>query len=361
MRVLVLNVDALRPDYLGPYGCEWVSTPTLDRWAAAGVVYDWHFADSPDPAASASWRTGRHPLVPGPTGDLLTDLRTAGVRTARVGPPQNGGGWEIDVAVARDGEPLMLKPPRRALRKVLEQLGDAADALVWLDVDAMLPPWAPSAEAVGELFEVGEDEEAPEPWTDLLPERVAADDDAAIDRLQRTYAAAVASFDASLDRLLVDCAKRGWGDDATWVLTAGRGFPLGEHGAVGFAAADLHEELAHLPLLVRRPHADRAGERVATLTQPADVGAQLRSFFGLPGGDVTPRDRAVIGLRRGERVSWGYRTSTRYLLLDDRPEGDRRLFVKPDDRWEVNDVRSRNLDLVEELEAEFREYLAPGQ
>src|SRR5205809_7553044 len=85
MRVLVLNIDGLQLAYLGPYGCEWVRTPTLDRWAAAGIVCDQHFADYPDPAVMPGWRTGLHPLLPGPATDLLADLRAAGVRTARVG------------------------------------------------------------------------------------------------------------------------------------------------------------------------------------------------------------------------------------------------------------------------------------
>ena len=38
MRVLVLVVDGLQAAYLGPYGNEWIDTPTLDQWAAAGVV-----------------------------------------------------------------------------------------------------------------------------------------------------------------------------------------------------------------------------------------------------------------------------------------------------------------------------------
>src|SRR5262245_3971131 len=64
MRVLVLTVDGLQPAYLGPYGNEWVPTPTLDHWAASGVVFDWHFADSPDlDSARRSWRSGRHSLA----------------------------------------------------------------------------------------------------------------------------------------------------------------------------------------------------------------------------------------------------------------------------------------------------------
>src|SRR5207248_2581533 len=95
------------------------------------------------------------------------------------------------------------------------------------------------------------------------------------------YSAAVACLDASLGKFRDDCAKRGWGDDCVWLLTAGRGLPLGEHGAAGFSAAELHEELVHVPLLLRWPRGEHAGLRVAALTQPADLAPTLGALFGL--------------------------------------------------------------------------------
>ena len=58
-----------------------------------------------------------------------------------------------------------------------------------------------------------------------------------------------------------------------WILTAGRGFPLGEHETIGFAAGELHEELVHLPLMLRWPNVEHAGERTSALTQPMDLAA----------------------------------------------------------------------------------------
>ncbi len=404
MRVLVLTIDGLQPAYLGPYGCEWVPTPALDRWAAVGVVFDQHFSDHPDPAAArAAWRSGR-PQLPrvtpasgdsGGAPDLPSDLRNAGIRTARVGPPLSAdspfaAGWDIDLPAGRDADdPCGLKPTRRAVRQTIERLSDAPNALLWVEIDALLPPWRPSDEAIAEFFadepdedeaeavdEAGASETPPpeplEPWTDPLPDRIAPDDDRTFERLQRTYAAAVASFDAGLEGLLKDCTKRGWGDEAVWLLTSERGFPLGEHGPVGFAAADLHEELVHLPLMLRWPHAEHAGLRTSALTQPADLAPTLRELFGLlaPGGeegqsgkslvglargeDGPLRDRLINGRRVGERELWGLRTAEWYLLLDDSgAEETRRLFAKPEDRWEVNDIRPRRLELAEELEQEL--------
>src|SRR5689334_15884510 len=249
MRILVVVVDGLQSAYLGAYGNEWVATPFLDRWAAEGVVFDQHFADRPEPvAARKAWRTGRHPFAPGTTSaDLIADLRAAGVRTARVGPLLTAGepcagGWVYDIPAARDpDDPLALKPTRRAVRQAIEALGDARDALLWIETEALLPPWQLSEEAVVEYFEEPseDDRETDEgaettpkdvltPWADPLPERIDPNDDRTFERLQRTYAAAVTSFDTGLERLLSDCARRGWGQDALWILTSERGYPLGE-------------------------------------------------------------------------------------------------------------------------------------
>jgi hypothetical protein len=47
-RALVIVVRGLSPAMLGAYGNEWIHTPTIDRFAARGVVYDQHFASDLD-------------------------------------------------------------------------------------------------------------------------------------------------------------------------------------------------------------------------------------------------------------------------------------------------------------------------
>src|SRR6266478_4898787 len=87
MKVLVIVARGLNAGYLGCYGNAWVETPTLDRLATEGVVFDRHYADCPSPeGACRSWRTGRCPLPvaegasPAPSpADLLALLREKGV------------------------------------------------------------------------------------------------------------------------------------------------------------------------------------------------------------------------------------------------------------------------------------------
>ena len=38
--VVLILVDQLRPDFIGPYGADFIQTPNLDSLAADGVTFD---------------------------------------------------------------------------------------------------------------------------------------------------------------------------------------------------------------------------------------------------------------------------------------------------------------------------------
>jgi arylsulfatase A-like enzyme len=366
MRAAVLMVNGLQPAFLGAYGCEWVPTPTIDQWAANGVVFDNHFSD--------------RPLLPlsGRMTETLAALRAAGVRTAFVGPGEgDAGAWDIRLTSKRDSGPIELKSTRRTVRQAVKHLGTAPDALLWIEIDALLPPWTVPVELLADFFgtdsDADEDDEAAdseeaaalEPWIGEPPDRIDADDDESIRRLQRTYGAAVVSLDSALGRLRKDCDKLGWGD-AVWLLTSNAGIPLGEHAAVGMAGTGLHEELVHLPLLLAWPGGEHAGMRVAELTQPSDVLATLAELFGHPtpavglgqlargeGGAI--RTYASCTMNSPRVSTWSVRTREWYLLATDAPQVTRRLYVKPDDRWEFNDLAQHHAETVAELEKIYRD------
>ena len=124
---------------------------------------------------------------------------------------------------------------------------------------------------------------------------------------------------------------------------------------------------------MRWPGGEHAGLRVRELTQPPDLAATLRELFGLPGPAAVAvttaqsllplardaggpvRSRAVCVREREGARDWGIRTLDWYLLAADGPEAARRLYVKPDDRWEFNDVAKHHPDTVSQMEQVYRE------
>lgn len=402
MRLLVIAPRGLNLSHLGCCGNRWIDTPNFDRLAAEGVVFDHHYADRPDATgACRAWRTGRHffphptPVpVAEPTPDLLELLRSAGVRTvlildeSRPAPAEFAAGWDEVVCVpaeAEEGTPL-----ERSLEATVEavnQLDPSGRWLVWLDLGTTLPPWDVPAEFVARYFdkppEEDEEEEETEPGLDedytlapLLkptPGPLDPEDDATIMRAQRSLAAAVTYLDSGLG-LLREHLKV---DDLHLIVTTDRGQSLGEHGFLGAVGAAPHEELVHLPLIVRTPDASRAGLRVAALTQPVDLFATLLELFGaqvpinhgqsllplLRGEREQVRACACSGHQAGGEIVWSLRTPEwAFFLPVTSPSAEGalpapRLYLKPDDRWEVNDLLHHHLELADELEQTLRQYV----
>jgi arylsulfatase A-like enzyme len=389
MKVLVLAVPGLHLGYLGCYGSDWVRTPSLDRLAAQGIVFDQHYADCPSPSPliqgpadggpNRSWWTGRYrfPGLEGQDempaeepGQLFPLLDAHGIGTARVIAP----GRFKDARQASS-----LRFPIKKVREALAHVECHDHWLLWADLPDLAPPWRVPAEDLSPYFpeEAGKDEELLTPWTDPPAGFLDPADGTARERLQATYAAAVTYFDAQLGLLLKELDAHAGQEDLMLVLTADRGLALGEHGIVAGYRPWLHEELLHLPLLIRLPGGAEAGRRIAALTQPVDLFPTLLNAFGLAPGEVHGRDLlplmrgataqvrpyACAGLALGGAVEYALRTAEWALLLPVQAildEALRRpqLYVKPDDRWEVNNVLQQHLELVEQLEQKLRGFVA---
>lgn len=400
MKVVVVNARGLHLGYVSACGNEWIETPALDRLAAEGVVFDNHVADQPDPAgARRAWRGGRYdfphpeerPAVPESSADLVRLLKDAGVVTSliidtdRESPANFSDGWDVVMEAEADDEATALEYALEGAGQALESLAETDSWLLWLELAALLPPWEVPEEFLERYLaeQVEEDEEADEseavalaPLLDPSAGPVDPHDDLTFVRLQRSYAAAVSYLDAGLDLLLKELEERGLLDEVLLIVTTDHGLPLGEHGVVGLCRPWLHDELTHLPLMMRLPKGEQAGRRVLALTQPVDLAPTLLAAFGLPaapvhGHDLLPlargpvakvRDYACSGLRVGKVIEWALRSPEWAFLLPlrgDSGEAARsaQLYVKPDDRWELNDVLQHHPVLSEHLEAVLRGFV----
>jgi arylsulfatase A-like enzyme len=349
MKVLVLHGSALHLGFLGCYGNTWVATPNLDSLAAESVVFDQHFAEELTAQPDAT-----PPILP------ILDLQ--GI-TAEWVSAMSEPGAQGDAA---------LEYTLAAALTSLEKLFAQDRWLCWVDLPSLQPPWHLSQDQA-RCYLGGAEEESWEPLLQPTLGPIHPDDLELWERLRCTYAAAVDWLDSGVGLLCDALRQRGWLDELMLVFTADRGLGLGEHGIIGDVRPWLHEEVVHLPLLIRQPGALDAGRRSFALTQPADLLATLLDWLqvGMPshlqGQSLGACLRGDTDVVRAECRShwmvagieeWALRTNEwAFLLPGPSPEPISRgpqLYVKPDDRWEVNNVVQHHQELAEELEKKWR-------
>ena len=411
MRAIVFAIRGCPAGWLGAYGNEWVVTPHLDQFAAEGIAFDRHISDCPDPeAAGQAWLHGSRVLEQLQVADVRTVVLRAN-HTDTDTPASFYDGWgEVFDARPQEEDTSPLDHFIRSLPSVLDRLANVPRWLLWVEVDRCLPPWEVPQDVFDAYIEDLFEEEEPTPRVEVQEreaDELATDDEDEDDEpepipvkrdpvpawhnpttgwfdvedlpswelLHRSFAAALTTFDADLGRLFTMFRDRGVDQSATWFITADRGYPLGEHGLIGYHRPWLHEELVHVPLIVRLPNAEEGGRRVTIFTQPADLMPTLLAAHGVAseatdGVNLLPHLRgetrdvrpfACSGFVQESASEWAIRTPEWAYLLptsahpDDDDPREPLLFEKPDDRWEVNDLRIRNLGHADDLEKLLRE------
>lgn len=381
MSTIVLTIRGFHAGYLGCYGNDWVQTYALDQLSAQSMVFDSHFANVPDPeAAEKSWRDGRRNLHPEKDAssnviDLITQLQQHHVPCALLTEQQANtsfrSGWD------HVHEIPLNEDLRTASRELIQLLPEGDPWLLWIDLHSLLPPWNVSEESLAAYFappEEGDEEATLEPWFDPSPGMLEEDEDQRFLqylRLQSTYAAAVTGLDnrlASLFEVLVDVPQDLW-----LFLTSDHGLPLGEHGMMGLAKPTLHEEAVHLPLIVQSPTLVEGGH-VPALTQSADLMPSILESLALPipetvqGRSVIPLldvdapshfEQIILRASDSEKGMLGLRKLDWAFLVPEsmEEEGNATLFIKPEDRWEVNNVIQQHAEQAEEWERFLRNEL----
>jgi arylsulfatase A-like enzyme len=314
--ILLIVLDTVRRANLGVYGYARATTPSIDRRAREGVVFDRAVATAPWTLPShaslftgrsagslgADWRT---PLVTGPR-TLAEALGAHGYVTGGFVANMLYATWEsglargfvhyddypmtpslvlLHSAIARTGIMAQITrdhSPRgivRALRSfnlrparfplyVERPANSVTDAfLAWQPTVGSRPFFA-----FLNYMDAHEPYHAPEPWAT----RFRGSATQPIDR----YDGAIAWLDHEVGRLLDSLQKRGVLDRTIVVVTSDHGQQFGEHHLTSHANS-LYLPLLEVPLLVRYPQAAPAGARVAALVTLRDVAATLLDLSGV--------------------------------------------------------------------------------
>jgi len=375
MNVLVFVLDRLQAGYLGPYGNTWIQTPAFNRLAWQSFVFDQALIDSPQlEYLYRSYWQGWHPLCPkAPPANrrsLISAVGKSGLRTTLISddpqisrlphaeqfdelctldPP-----WRIETAEEVEQAHLA-----RCFVEVIERLEAAREPFfLWCHLAGLGTVWDAPLSWRRAYHEQGDPDV---PASAQVPEgRLSADPDPdELWGISQSYAGQVSLLDSCLEAFLEFFDAAAAAKETLLVLTSARGFPLGEHGRVGSCDGALYGELVNVPLLLRFPQGLGAACRSPALVEPADLWATLWQWCRLGPLPHAPtalsllpvvrqetdllRDR--LGLR-GLQNERAIRTPAWYF----RSAGEAELYAKPDDRWEVNNVASRCLEVVECLQ-----------
>lgn len=378
MNIVCLVVDRLRASALGAYGNTTYGTPALDRLASQSLTVDHALADSSDLGRRyrAFWH-GLHPLRPATAAagrrSFSTWLAEQGFGTwlvtdepAVAGHPLAKGFHDIvQLEVADRTEPCA-RIDQTALARLVAVASDRIEEaaagnrpfLVWIHSRGMTAAWdAPLA-----LRQQLADQDDPPPrQSAVVPSATLPADHDPDDVFAAScaYAGQVMALDACVGGLCQCLEATGAGDRTLLMVLGARGFPLGEHRQIGPAEENFYTESLHVPWLVRGPDLPLGPSRTQALVQPADLPVTVAGVAGLEppwqmsdGGSLVPihraetdelHDRLCIAARNGAAA---IRTAAWYYCA---AAGQRRLFVKPDDRWETNDVSTRCPDVTAAL------------
>jgi len=304
--VLLISIDTCRADHLSLYGYARETTPTLERLAADGVVFDQAFVQVTDTTPShASLFTSRYPFVHGAAnGVALRDefvtlaelLRQSGLQTAAfvsgytMTAADSGldQGFETyDDELTGLGGPTARIPNERSAEQTAER------ALAWLERHADEPFFLfvhffdPHAlyqppEPYDRMFETAAGPPFPIPANRIPPyARISGENDARV-YISR-YDGEIRYVDDQIARLVEALESRGVLDDTLLVVTADHGESLTEHGFFFAHGWRLFEPSIHVPLLLRYPAALPRGRRVAGIAQSIDVMPTLLELLGIDG------------------------------------------------------------------------------
>lgn len=348
---IVLVCDRLNPAFLGPYGNTWIETAASNRVAAKSLlieqclttslglseVYERYWSSLADIEQTATLVTDEEKQV---SHTLAAGFDTHIQLAADVGN-----------TAATDIESTHWADLISAAMQQCDEFDREQGRLLWIHGRGCAGHW----DAPYSLRESFAAEDDPAPPTFVRPPAqhlVGEVDPDELLGLQQAYAAEMTVFDHCLAPLVESLSHSAF-ENTLFVLTSPRGYPLGEHSVIGDARPVLQFESLHVPLVIRFPDGRFEAERGHSLWQPSDVGELVRRWLA--------GDEFAIGDFGTERVAsqaeghWSLRTPAWFAtgLVNPDADDETRLFAKPDDRFEVNDVAGICKGIAQDMRSEF--------
>jgi len=379
MNVVGIMLDSLRYDHVGCNGNEWIKTPVLDELAKESLRFTNAYPEGLPtiPVRTTLW-TGQCTLAFRPWQPLVKEdvtaaeiLHTYGYRTALItdtyhmlkpgfnfhrGFHNNQWirGQESDpyrtCTPDRDIEDFITDGMRgsgshRMLQQYLQNTSGRKGPEDYFphQVFSAAATWVREAAGLGNFFlwvdsfDPHEPWDPPEPWRsmytdpgyrgkELIHPKYGPVDWMTEEELAYTralYGGEVSFVDHCLGFLIEALKDAGVYEDTLIVLLSDHGHPHGDHGDIMKHDRDLYSELLRIPLLIKRPDGEYAGDTCQALVQQQDLLPTILDTLGIGPGPVVPmHGKSIWPVVRGEveklhdYVVMGYHASQHRCVRD---------------------------------------------
>ena len=308
--VILISIDTLRADHLPAYGYHDVETPTIDALRRDGILYTRAYSHYPLTLPShTTLLSGQLPPHNGVRDNIgyTFDAKSHPALAAVFAQHGYATGGFVSSYVLRAATGLSagfstydsdIEIERGASLDAAQRPGSitVAHALDWLDAHSSQPFFL-----FLHLYEPHAPYDPPEPFKT----RYAA----------RPYDGEIATADDLVGKLIAALRSKGLYDRAVIALVSDHGEGLGEHDEL-FHGIFLYRSTLHVPLLLKLPGEQRAGESVERPVGLVDVLPTLVGLAGLPlPGDLDgtslldprpPEDRHLYSETYYTRLHYGW-------------------------------------------------------
>ncbi len=360
--VVVIVLDAARPDHFGCYGDERGMTPNIDALSENSIVF--RNAVAPAPYTIASVSSIFSGLLP----------ETHGVRdNTRVFPEElenmarafnRGGYYTLALAgthfvhrkygITRDCDDVVLLYSSVIYEENISLMDEAAmegavaaaaasGQPIFLYAHFLPPHWPyDPPEPFDSHFDYDEQITYTRTWMleSLLQNRLIEPDHPDIATLHRRYMNNLVYGDYLVGQLLETLRRHGLYDDALVIVTADHGEEFGEHRFMDHNS-DVYDTMIAVPFIVRVPGDGQQGE-VRQQVGLIDLFPTFVELFGLDAGEVEFEGRSIAPLVAGREQETGdfyySRASSQAIIFTLR--GERYKFVHHHFRDELYDLNS---------------------
>jgi choline-sulfatase len=276
MNLLVITLDTTRADRTGPYGYQGVETPTLDRLAREGIVFEHTMATAPLTAPShSSIFTGRNPPEHGLRDNggfflspkqltLATVLKARGFRTgAVVAAFVLDGKWGLNQGFETYVDQFDLPESRGFSPGEVQRPGNEV-------VDRAMP-WLEKVKrerffAWLHFYDPHSPYEPPEPFKTRYAEH--------------PYLGEIAFMDAQIARVVDFLERNGLLEKTVIAVIGDHGESLGQHGE-GTHGFFVYESTTRVPFIIRAPFGHLRGRRVADPVRSVDLMPTVLDLLGI--------------------------------------------------------------------------------